>query len=179
MVDEAQAIEGYGCSCGFMTDDKKTFRKHILLESNKEPGKHKSIGRINLMTKEITMPPWEQRTKEEKDLARYGKNKGTGTPASSASKGTEVFSEATEVRFVPRVYTAPFSNIMICAMEAAKREWKWRVDMPLINFIDTVVYNYFKEHGITLQTYTVNKPAPEPEEIEEPEENTAQVEQGG
>ncbi|MFA5151712.1 MAG: hypothetical protein WC554_04035 [Clostridia bacterium] len=179
MVDEAQAIEGYGCSCGFMTDDKKTFRKHLLLNGQKEPGKHKSIGRINLMTKEVTMGPWVERTKEEKDLARYGKNHAA-TAAAAASKGTENFSEATEVRFVPRVYTAPFSNIMICAMEAAKREWKWRPDMPLINFIDTVVYNYFKEHGITLQTYTVNKHEPDPEEIDnEPVENTPEVAQGG
>jgi hypothetical protein len=158
MADSSQAIEGYGCKCGFRTDDKIKFRTHLLSGGQKEKGTHKSLGRINLLTNEVIMGPWVERTTEERLASNIAK-KSSGIPANS-TKPTDVFAEATEVRFVPRVYTAPFSNIIICAMEAAQREWGWRKDMPLINFLDTVIYNFFKDRNIVLQSYTVNRPPP-------------------
>jgi len=71
---EAQAIEGYGCICGFKTHDAKEIRTHVMLMSVQDgKGTHKSLGRINLQTGEIIMPPWNKRTKEQKRASTHGK----------------------------------------------------------------------------------------------------------
>jgi len=163
MDNEPQAIEGYGCQCGYKTDDVKTFRTH-LLKNRTEPGQHKSIGRVNLMSGEIILPPWEERSSEEKLSSSIGlKKDGPPNPqgktqAVTAVKNTDNLSEASEIRFVPRVYTATLSPILQTAFVAAQRVWGWRNDMPFINFLDTCIYNFFKEHGVTLAAYVVEKP---------------------
>lgn len=62
---EAQAIEGYGCTCGFRTTDNKEIRGHVFNMSRQDgKGTHQSLGRINLQTGEVIMPPFRQRTPE-------------------------------------------------------------------------------------------------------------------
>lgn len=72
---EAQAIEGYGCSCGFRTADAKEIRTHVMLMSARDgKGTHKSLGLINLQTGEYVMPLWNKRTKEQKRASTHGEH---------------------------------------------------------------------------------------------------------
>ena len=157
--EESQAIEGYGCICGYRTDDLKNLRTHLLASGRTEKGMHKSMGRINLSSGDVVLPPWNERTQEEKDMTRIAVRKDNGAKGSytaASNKITENLSEASEIKFVPRVYTATLSPILQTAFVAAQRVWKWRADMPFINFLDTCIYNYFKEHGITLAAFVVD-----------------------
>ena len=165
MADESQAIEGYGCQCGYRSDNLADIRRHWLATKNDPPGTHKSLGRINLVTGDVSLPPWDERTKDEQAMSKNAVHKdGNKNTAISVSKSgiitstriTENLSEASEIRFVPRILTATLTPIMQTAIVAAQREWRWRSDMPLINFLDTVIYNFFKEHGITLAAYVVD-----------------------
>lgn len=71
---EAQVIEGYGCICGYTTDDAKDIRTHVMLMSAQDgKGTHRSLGCINLQTGEVVLPPWNKRTKEQKRASTHGK----------------------------------------------------------------------------------------------------------
>ncbi len=64
---EAQTIEGYGCTCGFKTDNAEELRIHVMRGALMDgKGTHKSLGRINMQTGEVIMPPWNKRAKEQK-----------------------------------------------------------------------------------------------------------------
>lgn len=166
-----QAIEGYACSCGFKTDNKKTFTSHLVSQKARKDGHqaHHSLGRINLLTGEITMPPYNQRNLDQVYESKYGKKRppsdilsepppperekkpakpGAGTPTVS---GTEIISQATQLRFIPRVFTTNLTPIMLLGYEVAIRKWGWRPDMPFENYLDTVIFNYTLEHGTQLQ----------------------------
>ena len=41
--------------------------------------------------------------------------------------------------------------ILLSARKAAQREWGWRADMPLENFIDTCLARFFEDRGIDLK----------------------------
>ena len=152
----AQAVEGYGCTCGFKTDDRKKFLGHIGSMRHKEPGYHDSRGRINLITDEVTMPPAKDRTPSQLYETKYGKKHpgeaGTSpTPTKKAVTSTEILNQANQIRFVPRVYTCNLTPIMLLGYEVSLQKWGWRSDMPFENYLDTVIYNYFFEHGTKLQ----------------------------
>lgn len=159
-MSESQSGDGYKCECGFISDDLTNFRKHIL-QGVREDGKgvHKSAGRVNLATGEITMPPYEQRTDEQKRETLYSKkptkksNKKENTP----SRSTDFLNNATEVKFVPRIYTTTFTPIMQQGWHAAVNILGWRHDMPFENFLDTVIFRYFKSIGIPLGEYHVDE----------------------
>ncbi len=160
---DAQAIEGYACSCGEVFDDLSTFRGHLLTKNRTEKGQHKSLGRINLETGEITMPPAADRTLEQWQEAKYGKKPEigsktgkTGSKTAATSRPIDNIAGATTVKFVPRVYTIDYSPILRMAQDAAIKYFGWREDMPFGNFLDTVVYLYFKDKGITLAGYVVD-----------------------
>jgi hypothetical protein len=160
--DTSQALEGYGCVCGFTCDDINKLRTHLIQSGRKEKGVHKSIGRINLLTKDVVLPPWTERSKDERASSSFSlKNEKSRAQVTIGGGVTRVVTdnvgEATDLRFVPRVYTTTLTPIMQTAPIAAQRQWGWRADMPFINFLDTVIYNYFKEHGITLAAYIVDK----------------------
>jgi len=171
-AEEAQAIEGYGCSCGWVTLDKKEFNAHCFNMSRDEgKGTHTSIGRVNVQTGEITMPPWRKRTKEQRKasaVARRGKKAEESVVEGVYSKGgqsnapvrtTEILADASQVKFIPRVYTTDYSPIMRAAQEAAHEFWRWPADMTLGDFIDTALHLLFKEHGINLAGYTITEEA--------------------
>ena len=73
------------------------------------------------------------------------------------TRATDTLANAQQITLVPRVYTIDYTPILRSAFEAAMRVWGWRPDMPLANFLDTVIYNFFKEHGITLAAYVVEE----------------------
>jgi hypothetical protein len=154
-----QAIEGYGCSCGFKTEDLREFRRHMLGKQHDSENVHKSLGRVDMLTGEVIMPPWNERTPEQKSEAKHGRRKKEkgGDGSSTAIKTTDVLAEAQQIKFVPRVYTADYTPIMRMAQDAAVHYWGWRPNMPLENFIDTCLYLFFKEKGITLGGYIVDE----------------------
>lgn len=166
--DGIQVIEGYACSCGFKTPDLKEFRSHLYHAVKEEH--HQSLGRVNFETGEIIMPPVKERTPEQHREAKYGRNlekaagretapvaKTSQVSSKSGSRPIEVASGAMQLRFVPRVYTIDYSPILRIAQDAAIKYWGWRKDMPLGNFLDTVIFLYFKEKGITLAGYIIEE----------------------
>lgn len=164
-ISEAQAIEGYACSCGATFNDLGKFRSHQALTRN-DREHHQSQGRVNLATGEITMPPAKDRTKEQWAEAKYGKKeekpqtpaaKPSTAPKTTPIRQTEIMAQAVEIKFVPRVYTIDYSPILRAAQDAAIKFFDWRPEMPLGNFIDTVCYLFFKEKGITLAGYIVEE----------------------
>jgi len=155
--EEGQAIEGYGCSCGFMTENLTEFRRHLFGSQHDTETVHKSLGRVNMQTGEVIMPPWKERTPEQINETKHGRKKKDGDGSGTPVKTTDVLAEAQQVKFVPRVYTADYTPIMRMAQDAAVRYWGWRPNMPLENFIDTCLYLFFKEKGITLGGYIVDE----------------------
>lgn len=162
---EAQAIEGYGCICGFKTDDKKEMTNHLLFAGRRDgKGVHKSLGRINLQTGEVIVPPWSERNDAQKSETRYARKSGGRTQKSDEErpvKQTGVLANAQELRFVPRIYTTDYSPIIRAAQDAAVEFWGWPKDMTLGDFLDTALHFLFMEHGITLAGYTISDEARE------------------
>lgn len=169
---EAQVGDGYKCQCGFIADTLKKFRSHFMRAGRKDgKGVHKSVGRVNLQTGEITMPPYLERTPEQIAQSKHGKKKEKGDKSDvGLMRGTDILANASQIKFIPRIYTVDYTPIMRGAQEAAIRVWKWRDDMPLGNFLDTILYIFFKEHGIILAAYIVE---------EEKEEAHGQINDGG
>ncbi len=164
---KAQVIVGYGCTCGFRTEDITEFRPHVMLESAREgKGTHKSIGRVNMQTGEVVMPTWDKRTKEQKEASFPGRvkqksKKGNTGAIAPLVKTTDTLANAQGVRFVPRVYSTDYSPIMRAAQEAAVEFWGWPSDMTFGDFLDTALHFLFKEHGIMLAGYTISDEARE------------------
>lgn len=178
MAEGSQAIEGYKCICGFITDDKTTFNNHLRFESLGHKGEHKSMGRVNMTTGDITMPPYNERTKEQRQQSKYAVKtkkpegheglpptetpvkRGRGRPSKQISpppgRGTENLMLASEIKFVPRIYTCTFTPIMQQSWHAAVNLLGYRPDMPWENFLDTILFKYFKSIGINLGDYTVS-----------------------
>ena len=160
---EAQAIEGYGCICGFKTDDKKEMTNHLLFAGRRDgKGVHKSLGRINLQTGEVIVPPWSERNDAQKSETRHARKSGGRTQKSDEErpvKQTEILANAQELRFVPRIYTTDYSPIIRAAQDAAVEFWGWPKDMTLGDFLDTALHFLFMEHGITLAGYTITDEA--------------------
>ncbi len=161
MPEQAQAGEGYKCSCGKVVTTRKEFLAHLRHASQKDGLEHHSEGRVNMDTGEITAPPWNQRTPEQIKATRHAKK--TDNPTGGVIKtvvptrNTDTLANAMQITLVPRVYTIDYTPILRSAFEAAVRVWGWRPDMPLANFLDTVIYNFFKEHGVTLAAYVVEE----------------------
>ena len=164
--NEGQAADGYRCICGDISTELGLFRSHLMKMGKIEPGEHKSQGRVNLESGEITMPPWDQRTPEQKAATTYAKKKrpGMGSPSGRGekkeippSRSTEVLATAQQIRLVPRIHTMDYSPIMRAAQDAAIRFWGWRPEMPFGNFIDTILHGYFKDRGITLAGYILEE----------------------
>ena len=187
-------VEGYGCICGFTTQDKVDFTRHLMLEGKRDgKGTHKSLGRINITTGEVTLLPWEDRSPEDREKTKFSgldgagdngeeksdksdekseksdeKSEKSGKSGKSNGKGPKVtkpdpsilqtttLENAQEIRVVPRIYTMDYSPMMRAGQDAATRLWGWRPNMPLGNFIDTVLYLFFEEKGVTLCGYIVN-----------------------
>jgi hypothetical protein len=157
--------DGYKCSCGFITDDRMKFVQHLGHIGKKEgKDKHQSMGRVNLITGEITMPPYLQRTQEQRHETTIGKRvekiqvdgKIVKAREIPSTRTTDILAQASEVRFVPRIFTTTYTPIMMQAQDAAVKYFGWRANMPFENFLDTVIFLYFREHGIRLGEYNVD-----------------------
>jgi len=159
--EEAQSSDWYGCSCGKNFPLKMEFLTHLRQANKEEPGAHKSRGRVNPDTGEMTMPPYDERTEEQKRFTRHSnaKDPGIGEPA-PASKGsilqTQALANAIQLKFVPRIHTVDFTPIMRAGQEAAVSVCGWPPDMSFTDLIDTIMFKYFKEvWGIILTGFIV------------------------
>ncbi|MDD5229715.1 MAG: hypothetical protein PHC43_00140 [Candidatus Marinimicrobia bacterium] len=154
-----QDLLAYACSCGFRNENKKIFNNHLLTAARKDgKGVHKSLGRVNPTTGEVVMPPFNERSKEEKQASTYAlKKKGSGEIATTI-KQTEIYADATQIKFVPRVLVASFTPIMLAGKRAAEEIWGWRPDMPFENFLDTIIFHFFRDRGIDLAIYRITDP---------------------
>ncbi len=156
---QAQAGEGYGCICGFTCIEKGDLGSHLMVQGKKDgKGVHKSLGRINLQTHDVILPPYVERTAEQKAQTVYKvtSRKAKGEPGQTAAKTTESWEQATQFRVVPRIFQMDFTPTMRLAKVASIREFGWE-DMPWADFFDTCLHIFFKEHGITLAGYIVHE----------------------
>ena len=83
-----------------------------------------------------------------------GGNQGKGS--SSSLPTTTDISTAQVIRFQPHVITCLYTSIMAIARQVATEEWGWSPDIRFEDFIDTILYHFFKDRGITLQGYIVD-----------------------
>lgn len=193
MSDTGQLSEGYACKCGFKTSERREFHTHMLVASRKDgKGHHASLGRVDLKTGEVLLPPSAQRTWEQKMMTRFSvrgepkapfglratvnetpsdppKDEKTEKTDKGLSRMTNSPGTAMEIKFIPRVMTASYTPIMRLAQECAVREWGWRPEMPLENFLDTCLYHFFKDREVTLAGYIVERAGRPPRyQISEP-----------
>lgn len=159
---------GYACICGFKTSDKKAFTNHVMFAAARDgKGTHKSLGRINMNTGDVVQPPWSGRSAEERkktirkqqsdDESAGGAKSAKAKSDGGGTKSTDLLSQTQQIRVVPRVFTMDYTPIMRAAQDAATKFFNWRPDMPLENFIDTCLYLFFFEKGITLCGYIIDE----------------------
>lgn len=149
----------YVCTCGYQETNSGKFGGHIVNMHRKEPGKHTSKGLINVATGEVIRPPAAQRTQQQKTAAekesRMKRKAAKEATKLSVTQFTSNLASAQQIQFVPRIVTVDFSPIMRAAYDCARNLWGW--DMDFGDFLDTWLYNSFKEHKVTLNTYTVDE----------------------
>lgn len=68
---------------------------------------------------------------------------------------TNDINKAQFLKFQPYVFNCVYTQIMHIARVVSIKEWGWPEDLPFEDFIDTIVYHFFKDRGITLQEYIV------------------------
>lgn len=61
------------------------------------------------------------------------------------------------VRFSGVRIDCEYTPIMYIARQAATEKWNWNSDIRFEDFIDTILYWFFKDRGITLQGYIVDE----------------------
>lgn len=130
------------------------------------------------------MPPAKDRTPEQWAEAKYGKKLETSEQSSSspsAPKGArpqlaQAMGQATQIKFVPRIYTIDYSPILRAAQDASVEFWEWPKDMTLGDFLDTALHLLFMEHGITLAGSTISDEAREALEAQKAQETREPVE---
>lgn len=153
-----QDLLAYACQCGFRHTDKKTFDNH-LLQGGRQDGKgvHKSLGRVNTQTGEIVMPPFNQRSKEQKAASTYAlKKKDSETGA--AVRQTEIVAAATQIKFVPRTLVCSLTPVMLAAWAADQELWGWPSDMPFEEVINQWAIHFHRDRGVELTAYVIKNP---------------------
>lgn len=148
----------YACSCGFTTPNKKDFDRHLLTSSRRDgKGSHSSKGRVNPTTGEIVMPPFNDRTPEQKAASIYATKKKEVEPG-SAMRQTEMVTAATQLKLVPRVLVCSLTPVMLAAWKADQEVWGWPADMPFEEVIDQWALHFHKDRGIELTAYVIRNP---------------------
>lgn len=88
-----------------------------------------------------------------------GDGKSSDGKGLKESPRTTTFDEASLLKITPRTFVIPDARLVWTGIIAACGEWGWSAD--LVNrpqdFIDTVIYDYFRERGIYLSGYFVEE----------------------
>ena len=75
-------------------------------------------------------------------------------PSSVSGKSASTLDDAVSVTITPKTFT--MSSILLWqAREAAIREWNWPADITPEDFLDTYLFESFKQRGIILGGYQV------------------------
>ena len=82
---------------------------------------------------------------------------GDDSQGKSSSPPTTKGIKSAVVKFQTHVMTCEYTPIMAMAREAATNEWNWDPGIRFEDFIDTILYHFFKDRGITLQGYIVDE----------------------
>lgn len=157
-MTQGQDLLVYACSCGFTDPDKKNFDKHLLTQSRKDgKGTHKSKGRVNPQTGKVVMPPFNERTQEQKKASTYALHKRDGEPG-AAIRQTEIITAATQIKFVPRVLVCSLTPVMLAAWAADQELWGWPADMPFEEVINQWAIHFHRDRGVELTAYVIKNP---------------------
>ncbi len=70
---------------------------------------------------------------------------------------TDDIAKAHFIKFNAYVFNCRYTRIMHIARVVTIKEWGWPEDMPIGDFIDTILYHFFKDRGITLKDYIVEE----------------------
>lgn len=133
-----------------MSKKEQTF---ALFDQGKRPGDQevKSLG-LNPKTTYNYYQEWKKSGGATGVEEKEGKNvKGQSLPTTTDINNAQV------IRFQPHVITYPFTPIMAIARQVAIEEWNWPSDIRFEDFIDTILYQFFKDRGIILQGYIVEE----------------------
>ena len=87
--------------------------------------------------------------KEEE--GEQGKGQGSSLPTTTDIGAAQL------VRFTGVRIDCEYTPIMYIARQAAAEEWNWSPDIRFEDFLDTILYWFFKDRGITLQGYIVEE----------------------
>ncbi len=95
----------------------------------------------------------EQEVKKEVKKTEGGGNGGNPRITGSGAKAESV-SNASVIKLIPRVFTCDYTPIMRAAREAAINEWGWDPDIKFEDFLDTVLWTFYRDRGLMLAGYT-------------------------
>ena len=68
---------------------------------------------------------------------------------------TNDINKAQFLKFQPYVFNCCYTPIMHIARLVTVKEWNWPEDLPFEDFLDTIIYHFYKDRGITLKDYIV------------------------
>ena len=87
----------------------------------------------------------------EDEKGRHAKGQDSSLPTTTDIDNAQI------IKFQPHVFTCAFTPIMYIARQAATERWGWNPNIAFEDFIDTILYHFFKDRGITLQGYIVDE----------------------
>lgn len=150
----------YACSCGYTTPSIEEFRKHLI--SHAHEGTHSSLGKIDMQTGEVLHQPHAKPVKKRGKAKKKVNEKAKEVKKSehkdnhkAAIALTPDLSKASFLNLTPRAFSCDYTPIMRSAREAATALWGWPADMEFADFIDTVLFRFFKDRRISLSGYSV------------------------
>jgi hypothetical protein len=76
-----------------------------------------------------------------------GGDGGGPEPPKATSKRLKFYGTLIECEYTP---------IMMLARTASVEEWNWDANMSMEDWLDTIIYHFFKDRGITIQGYVVD-----------------------
>ena len=132
---------------------------HKIKRAIKAGYKPPSTDEAYIAAAEPAKPFEEYQFKPKGNKIKEGQKTGEVTPAPTGKeeeKGPKKI-VPTVVRLSGLRIDAQYTPIMDIAKQAATEEWNWNSDMRFEDFIDTILYHFFKDRGITLQGYIVDE----------------------
>jgi hypothetical protein len=125
----------------------------VLFDQGKRPG-DQEVKKLGLKPK--TTYNYYQVWKKSGGITEAEEKEGKQVKGQSLPTTNDI-NNAQVIRFQPHVITCPFTPIMSIARQVAIKEWDWPSDIRFEDFIDTILYQFFKDRGITLQGYIVEE----------------------
>ena len=92
---------------------------------------------------------------------KKGKPPGSGGESSPGSGtgddgGTPKKVPSKRIKFYGTLIECEYTPLMMLGRTASVEEWNWDANMSIEDWLDTIIYHFFKDRGITLQGYVVD-----------------------